>query len=63
MYLKSDAPIALHETLHHAGRLVYSDQEFAIVVSMMDSRPPLPATGNRFDFSRYWDTELRKSFK
>lgn len=63
-YLKSDAPIALHETLHHAGRLVYSDQEFAIVVSMMaGSRPPLPATGNRFDFSHYWDTELRKASK
>jgi hypothetical protein len=64
MYLKSDAPIALHETLHHAGRLVYSDQEFAIVVSMMGgSRPPLPTSVNRFEFSRYWDTELRKSSK
>jgi hypothetical protein len=60
-YLKSDAPIALHETLHHAGRLVYSDQEFAIVVSMMnDNNPPLPNTSDRFAFSNYWDTELRK---
>jgi hypothetical protein len=64
LYLKSDAPIALHETLHHAGRLIYSDQEFAIVVSMMDgNRPPLPASGNRFDYSSYWDTELRKACK
>ena len=62
LYLKSDVPIALHETLHHAGRLVYSDQEFAIVVSMMGgNRPPLPVTSNRFEFSRYWDKELRKA--
>ena len=64
MYLQSDVPVSLHETLHHAGRLVYSDQEFAIVVSTMgEGRPTLPATGNRFDYSRYWDTELRKTFK
>jgi hypothetical protein len=63
-YLKSDAPIALHETLHHCGRFVYSDQEFAIVVSVMiDNQPPLPTSGNRFDFSHYWDTELRKRSK
>jgi hypothetical protein len=64
MYLKTDVPVTLHETLHHAGRLVYSDQEFAIVVSTMGSnRPPLPVTSNRFEFSRYWDTELRKACK
>jgi hypothetical protein len=63
-YLKSDAPIALHETLHHAGRLVYSDQEFAIVVSAMnDNVPPLPTSGNRFEYSAYWDAALRRSFK
>ena len=63
-YLKSDAPIALHETLHHAGRLVYSDQEFAIVVSTMPGvTAKLPTSGNRFDFSHYWDTELRKACK
>jgi hypothetical protein len=61
-YLKSDAPFALHETLHHAGRLVYSDQEFAIVVSTMPGvSTPLPTSGNRFEFSHYWDTELRKA--
>ena len=63
-YLKSDAPIALHETLHHAGRLVYSDQEFAIAVSTMPGiTTPLPTSGNRFDFSAYWDAELRKACK
>lgn len=63
-YLQSDAPVALHETLHHAGRLVYSDQEYAVVVSTLPgTRPPLPTSGNRFDFSHYWDTELRKACK
>jgi hypothetical protein len=64
MYLKSDASIALHETIHHAGRLVYSDHDLAIVVSMMPGpRPPLPTTVDRFKFSQYWDAELRKHCK
>jgi hypothetical protein len=62
LYLKSDAMVALHETLHHAGRLVYSDQEFAIVVSTMNNNdPPLPSSGNRFDYSAYWNNALKKS--
>lgn len=60
-YLRSDGRIALHETIHHSGRLLYSDQDLAIVVSTMPGAPPLPTTGNRFDFSRYWDRELRNS--
>jgi hypothetical protein len=64
LYLKSDTPITMHETIHHAGRLVYSDQDLAIVVSMMPGpRPPLPATVDRFRFSQYWDAELRKHCK
>lgn len=63
-YLKSDGRVTLHETIHHSGRLVYSDQDLAIVVSTMPGdRPPLPTSGNRFDFSQYWDRELRKTFK
>jgi hypothetical protein len=27
---------------------------------MPGDRPPLPETTNRFEFSRYWDDELRK---
>jgi len=63
-YLESDAKFSLHETLHHAGRLVYSDQEFAIVVSEMNgNNPPLPTGADRFQFSQYWDKALRKSLK
>ncbi len=59
-YLRADTIIALHETIHHAGRLVFSDQDLAIVVSMMPGTPPIPQTTNRFAFSSYWDTELRR---
>lgn len=63
-YLRSDGRIAMHETIHHSGRLVYSDQDLAIVVSTMPgNRPQLPTSGNRFEFSQYWDRELRNSFK
>lgn len=63
-YLMSDAKFSLHETLHHAGRLVYSDQEFANVVSEMNGNdPPLPLGANRFQFSQYWDKALRKTLK
>ena len=67
-YLKSDARICLHETLHHSGRLVYSDQEFAIAASALNgNNPALPAPDPtrdmRFVFSQYWDGELRKSYK
>lgn len=64
VYLRSDGRVTLHETIHHSGRLVYSDQDLAIVVSTMPGdRPPLPTSGNRFDFSQYWDKELRNSLK
>ena len=70
MYVKSDAHFALHELIHHAGRLVYSDQELAIVVSAMPGSPPLPKPSvppdplrDRFLFSKYWDKELRKRCK
>jgi len=67
-YLKSDARICLHETLHHCGELVYSDQEFAIAASALNgNNPPLPVpipnTDMRFIYSQYWDGELRKSYK
>jgi len=68
MYVKSDARFCLHETLHHCGRLVYSDQEYAIAASTINgNNPPLPVPppgpNSRFIFSQYWDAELRKSFK
>ncbi len=64
MYLRSDGRVALHETIHHSGRLVYSDQDLAIAVSTMPGdRPPLPTSGNRFDYSMYWDRQLRNSCK
>lgn len=57
----NDPPIALHETIHHAGRLLYSDQDLATAVSTMPGdRPALPVTSDRFAFSNYWDNELRK---
>ena len=68
MYVKSDARFCMHETLHHCGRLVYSDQEYAIAASTINgNNPPLPVPppgpNSRFIFSQYWDAELRKSFK
>jgi hypothetical protein len=68
MYVKSDARFCIHETLHHSGRLVYSDQEFAIAASSLNGNtPPLPtpppSPNSRFIYSQYWDAELRKSFK
>ena len=67
MYVESDVPICMHETLHHCGELVYSDQEFAIAASSLNgNNPPLPTPppgiDSRFLYSQYWDTELRKSF-
>lgn len=68
MYVKSDARFCIHETLHHCGRLVYSDQEYAIAASAMNgNNPPLPIPppdiDSRFLYSQYWDAELRKTFK
>lgn len=67
-YVESDAAICIHETLHHCGRLVYSDREFAIAVSLMNgNNPPLPIPppdiDSRFKYSDYWDKELRKTYK
>ena len=67
-YLKSDARICLHETLHHCGRLVYSDQEYAIAASALNgNNPPLPIPDPnrdmRFVYSQYWDGILKKSYK
>jgi len=67
LYVKSDACICIHETLHHCGRLVYSDQEYAIAVSAMNgNNPPLPVPppdiDSRFMFSNYWDQALRKTY-
>ncbi|HWS88763.1 MAG TPA: hypothetical protein VN282_17445 [Pyrinomonadaceae bacterium] len=67
LYVKSDAQICIHETLHHCGRLVYSDHEYAIAVSSMNgNNPPLPipppGIDSRFMFSNYWDQELRKTY-
>jgi hypothetical protein len=68
LYVESDVPICMHETLHHCGELVYSDQEFAIAASSLNgNNPPLPTPpadiDSRFIYSQYWDKELRKSFK
>ena len=68
MYVKSDARFCMHETLHHCGELVYSDQEYAIATSSLNgNNPPLPTPpagiDSRFIYSQYWDTELRKSFQ
>ena len=68
MYVKSDARFCIHESMHHCGRLVYSDQEFAVAASALNGNtPPLPTPppnpNSRFIYSQYWDAELRKSFK
>lgn len=68
MYVKGDARICMHETIHHCGRLVYSDQELAIAASTLNGNtPPLPIPppnlDSRFLYSRYWDAELEKSFR
>lgn len=68
MYVKSDARFCIHETLHHCGELVYSDQEYAIATSSLNgNNPPLPtppaSIDSRFIYSQYWDAELRKTFQ
>jgi hypothetical protein len=67
-YLISDARICLHETIHHAGKLVYSDEDLAIQCSLMNNNTPalptpMPDKDMRFVYSQYWDKELRKTYK
>ena len=59
-YLKSDTAYALHETLHHAGSHLYSDQDFAMAVHTLPGRPSLPKEPHIAAFSRYWDDDLRE---
>lgn len=62
-YLRNDTWYCLHETLHHASELGYSDQDYAIAASIINgNKPELPSTDNRFTLSVYWDDDLRKTF-
>jgi hypothetical protein len=65
-YLKSDASMCLHETIHHCGENIYSDQELAETVSGMTGKAlPIPGPGQdiRPIYSQFWDKELRRSFQ
>jgi hypothetical protein len=63
-YINSDAKICIHECIHHAGKLLYTDEQCARAVSVMNgNNPALPATTDRFKFSDYWDIQLRRSYK
>ncbi|HWW77706.1 MAG TPA: hypothetical protein VNZ44_20045 [Pyrinomonadaceae bacterium] len=65
-YLKSDAAMCLHETIHHSGENIYSDQELAEVVSGMTGTPlrtPNPGQDIRPFYSQIWDRELRRSYQ
>ncbi|HJQ34568.1 MAG TPA: hypothetical protein VJ866_20475 [Pyrinomonadaceae bacterium] len=68
-YLKSDARMCLHETIHHCGDHVYTDEEFARAVLLMNvssDKFPVPNTPKedmRTRYSQYWDAVLKKSYK
>lgn len=69
-YLVSDARMCLHETIHHCGENVFTDEYLAQVVSgMVGNVPPIPIPDPakpkedvRTRFSQYWDKALRKSY-
>ena len=65
-YVKSDARVCIHESMHHAGNFVYSDEEMARAVSALKGIPlptPKPNEDSRLVYSWYWDDELVKTFK
>ncbi len=66
-YLKSDAQMCLHETIHLCGENVYNDEYLAQVVFGMvgGEPPPIPIAGQdmRTRFSVYWDNALRKTYE
>jgi hypothetical protein len=74
--LWSDSDKILHELIHAAGLLSYSDYQLAVVVSQMDNTPPLPekieltvdsTPHERYHAaatsSSYWDGVLRERCK
>lgn len=74
--LWSDSDKILHELIHAAGLLSYSDEQLSIAVSQMDNTPPLPEmpkltvsstmeerSHHAKTFSTYWDRVLRKRCK
>jgi hypothetical protein len=68
---KGDAPIGLHETIHHSGRNVYGDDVLAKAVSEMTGTPiewrGQKLTGDPYKdvwiHSQYWNAELQKHCK
>ncbi len=65
-----DAPIGLHETIHHAGQHVYFDSDLAKGVSGKTHTPiewqgrrPTGGPDDRFIYSQYWNAELKKHCK
>jgi len=68
-YLKSDARMCLHETIHHCGEHVYTDEQLARTVFLMNASSdalPVPTKPNqdmRTAYSQYWDAVLKKSYK
>ncbi len=74
--LWSDSDKIVHELIHAAGLLSYSDYQLAVAVSQMDNTPPLPEkiiiTENSTREERYhaaatpssyWDGVLRQHYK
>lgn len=65
-YVKSDAGMCLHETIHHCGERIYSDQVLAEAVSgMTGTSLPVPGPGMdiRPVYSDYWDDVLRETYE
>lgn len=69
LYLKMDILLALHETLHHAGRFHYSDEDYARAVCQMlgkDFDTELPRIEGekpsdwRDRCSSFWGKELKR---
>jgi hypothetical protein len=62
---RGDARMALDETMHHAGRNVYYDYDYALVISKLPGQPPLPEGKpedrygkDRTKYSNYWHPVL-----
>ena len=58
--------MALAETLHHAGRNVYYDYDYALAISKLPHMPPLPEGmgdprgQDRYLYSNYFHQEVYK---
>ena len=68
LWLRFDVPLALHETIHHAGRLCYSDKDLARAMCKLlnlDIDKELPTAAERTidGYSNFWHQKLMEVCK